>query len=68
MEDKGLGDTIKRGLDSLGFKEQCEPCKKRQESLNEVINYTEIKEEFSKIVEDIEKGFKRYISKKMKNG
>lgn len=37
-EPKGLGDTVKRVTEVIGIP-QCEPCKERQERLNELIPY-----------------------------
>lgn len=45
-ETKGLGDTIANITNFLGIK-QCEPCKKRQEKLNQAFPYTKTAKEIS---------------------
>jgi hypothetical protein len=35
-EKVGLGDLVKKMLNSVGIKKDCEPCEKRRKALNKI--------------------------------
>lgn len=54
---RGLGDTVKEVLRVVGIEKDCLPCQKRQDTLNELVNY-------EKTVKIVDGFYKRYIRKK----
>lgn len=54
---RGLGDTVKEVLRSVGIEKECLPCQERQAKLNELVPY-------DKPIEIVNRFYKRYIRKK----